>query len=1090
MKIELRKAASQSLEEGFKSPPASAKPHTWYHMMNGNITKKGVTRDFEAIAAAGIGGVHLIDAGCEIPAGPVAFNTPEWFDLLRHATSEARRLGLEIVVSNCSGWSSSGGPWITPPIAMKKVVYSETAVEGPSDFNARLPRTEDDNGFYEDIAVLAFPTPAAELVEYAGVDVSIKGCTAILRRDIPFTVQGVSFVLGFPMTWIAANAEVSVSVSENGKDFVPVGVYDICLTYACTNITWRRHIPFGAPVTGRALRVEISSPFETTVSDVMPEAAIRLSDLEAKTFQVRYPVKRDAAQSSSSQIVRKEDIANLTRCLTPDGTLSWRVPPGNWTILRIGHACNGQKNHPASWNGVGLEVDKLSAEAMDWHFSQYIDRVRNLLGDLAGDVPSGMNGVLVDSYEVGSQNWTHGFEKTFEARMGYSPIPFLPAFSGCIVESVDETERFLEDFRLVVADLFADNYAGRLSALCRSRGLKLWLEPYGNCPTDNLRYAEDVDVPMIEFWSRVAFGDHALDRFKNGMTFEAGIPAAHLGHFWGRKIVAAESFTSNCEDGGRWRTTPFAIKALGDRAYAAGVNRIVYHRFVHQPWAGQSYLPGMTMGPWGMHLDRTQTWWKYAGLWFRYQSRCQWMLQEGEFVADVLFMESEQPPGLGNPVEGLADILNGEMVPGYWKSEDDELVSAMRLPPGYSWDVCAARSVESLSVADGCVVAPSGLRYPLLVLPPNDAIGERTLRAVCRLLDAGAKVCCLKMPTRARGLAGYPSSDGRVKALAETAKAKGLMVCSPVDALKSLGIAPDFTSSENDPQEGAVFIHRRGEDSDWYFVALNNSEEKSFDASFRIAGRIPEIWDAEHGSVIDAAEWRIEGGRTIVTLDFPPSGSAFIVFRRKTDAIASAEHRSVCRNRTQILGATPWQVSFPTDWYTGGTAVKTVEWRLLKNWAEDSDDDVRHFSGTAMYATRVKCRPKTGERVILDLGEVRNFAAATVNGIRFPALWRPPYRVDITRALGDGCDSFALEVEVTNLWPNRLIGDDAMPADCEWKSEGRSGIASIPEWVSKGLSSPTGRHTFTTWRHWTKDDELFPSGLLGPVSLVFETEKK
>ena len=287
-----------SLEDGFRAPPNSAKPHTWYHMMNGNVTKEGITCDFEALARAGIGGVQMFDAGCSIPSGALAFNSPEWFDMFKHAASEARRLGLEICIPNCSGWSSSGGPWNMPSNGMKRVVFTETAIKGPSKFAAKLPRTKDDHGFYEDIAVLAFPTPS-------GVQIGI-------------------------------------------------------------------------------------------------------SDISNKTFEVRGDVTRDASVASPDQVVSVNQVVDLTARMGKDGALAWDVPNGEWTILRVGFICNGRRNHPASKFGGGLEVDKLSSSAMDYHFSQYVARLCDYLGSLAGAVESGFNNILVDSYEVGSQNWTQG----------------------------------------------------------------------------------------------------------------------------------------------------------------------------------------------------------------------------------------------------------------------------------------------------------------------------------------------------------------------------------------------------------------------------------------------------------------------------------------------------------------------------------------------------------------------------------------------------------------------------------------------------------------------------------------------------------
>ena len=1061
--------AGDALEKGFVSPPDSAKPHTWYHMMNGNATKEGITCDFEAIARAGIGGVQMFDAGnaagCTIPEGPLAFNSPEWFDLLKHAATEARRLGLEMCLPNCSGWSSSGGPWNMPSNGMKQVVVTETAVKGPVAFRGKLPRVKKDNGFYEDIAVLAFPTPPADLERFPGVEVDISGKTATISSGKPFTVHGVSFRTSCDRKGSRdVSARVKVEVSQDGKTFKRMETFSTHLVKRRAVDRSLRFRPFEKPVTARAIRFTFSASRPMKVVEMRPEAKMRISEITAKSFGERLDIRRDTTVATDAQVIRREGVIDLTSKLSPDGTLSWDAPAGDWTVMRFAYICNGRCNLPASRHGEGLEVDKLSASAMDYHFDQYVARISRHLGPLAGDVESGFNNILVDSWEVGMQNWTQGFAQTFERRTGYPILKWLPVLSGRVVDSVDASERFLEDYRRVIADLFAENCAGRLAELCHRHGLKLSVEPYGNGPFDNLQYGQDIDIPMAEFWSQAAAGDHFVN------TGNAKF-ASYLAHVWGRRYAATESFTAHPKNGGRWLTTPFMLKALGDRAYADGVNRIIYHRFAHQPWPGNKYLPGMTMGQWGMHLDRTQTWWELAGDWFKYQTRCQWMLQEGTFVADVLFFCGEQAPNMGRT------------------ADDDSFKDAMSLPSGYDWDVCATKAMEMLKVEDGRVVVPGGVSYALLVLPPQETMSERMLETVGRLLDAGAKVCCLKKPTRSPGLVGYPAADGRVCALADKVWAKGVMTCKPAEALAKLGVAPDFTSTEMDPKTGARYTHRRNAEADWYFVALNNSGEKSFEASFRITGRQPEIWDAEKGTVVDAPQWRVEDGRTVVTLDFPPSGSAFVVFRRPaTEPPASVSVRRLTAEPPVAVEGS-WSITFPVDWYTGGTARRTVEFPKLASWTVHSDPDIRFFSGTATYAKRVPyAAPSAGVRTILDLGDVKNFAVVTVNGRTFPVLWRPPYRVDITDAVkGAALD---IKIKVTNLWPNRLIGDDAMPADYELKDSAtrkgkktKSVLKEFPQWVKEGKRSPTGRHTFTTWRHWTKDDKLLPSGLLGPVVL-------
>ena len=1275
-------ADAGKLEGGFRNPPNSAKPQTWYHMINGNITKEGITCDFEALAKAGIGGVQMFDVGCRMPPGSLKFNSPEWFDMLRHAASEARRLGLEICIPNCSGWSSSGGPWNMPSNGMKVVTWHEVKAKGPSKFHAKLPRDKNDNGFYEDIAVVAFPTPSAESRTYPGVKTTISKSSFVISSDEKFTASTVVYQLAYGNVW-KGDADVDVDVSEDGRSFSRLESFRIQLTRSGTGNRGERFHMFSSPVTARAIRFTFSkSSTPLRLCAARLEARAKLSELPYKTFALRRAQPLDTGVAAADQTVAKGDVRDITDLLAPDGTLDWDVPAGDWTIVRIGHRCNGCRNHPGSDGSEGLEVDKLSASAMDYHFNQYVARICSHLGSLAGAVESGFNNVLVDSYEISSQNWTQGLDKTFEARMGYSLRPYLPIFAGRIVGSVDESERFLEDFRRVVADLFAENYAGRLAELCHKHGLMLSVEAYGCAPCDDLQYGQDVDIPMNEFWSKAQSGDHVTGAGHGRFS------ASSLANVWGRRYVGAEAFSASPVDGGRWLTTPFTIKAQGDGVFCEGINRIIYHRFVHQPWPGRKYLPGMTLARWGMHLDRTQTWWEHSGPWFRYQARCQWMLQEGRFVADALYFCGEQAPNRGVIVD------------------DAELPDApdMNLPHGYKWDVCATKALKALKVVDGNVVVPGGVAYRLLILPPRNTMSEDVLRKVDSLIDAGAKVCGMVKPTRSPGLRGFPAADGRVRAYADKVWAKGVFTCSPAEAISKLGVEPDVASKQTSPEP--TWIHRRGDGADWYFVALNNVESRSFEVSFRQTGRRPEIWDAETGAVRPAEVWREADGRTYVTLDFPPSGSAFVVFRspasgdhavnvavkasprpdpvdadvrhvlkiekaqyglfaetvrpncanvtvslkpgvrmkvshssygcydpavsRKktlevqyvldgvekcdmaeensyytlpvgarlksawygsidpnmkrpdvvpvdfTEKIAAcvkdgkvsvkidnrlvgrdpaplirkqaritytldgetstetvnenaiftvspggaaldpppvwewrdgrmlawqplaAEVRSAADTVTRLAADPPeptlvdgeWRVSFPPGW----DAPASVTFPRLVSWTSRPEDGVKYFSGTATYTKRVPV-PKmaAGARLMLDLGNVKNFAEVTVNGKTYPVLWKPPFRVDITDALrgsrSGATDSFDLSIRVTNLWPNRLIGDDILYAeDCEWTGSINNGakeirVKEIPQWVREGKNSPTGRHTFTTWKHWDKHDKLLPSGLMGPVIL-------
>ena len=1100
---------ASALEEGFLTPPHDAKPQTWWHWMNGNVTKEGITADLEAMAEIGLGGAQIFDAGCEIPPGPVAFNTPAWFDAIKHAATEARRLGLELCLPNCSGWTSSGGPWNPPANGMKTLCFTETCVKGPCRFSGKLAAPPNPHGFYEDIAVLAYPVPPAD--SWKMNDAGARMIPGEKQVDVvfpsPVTVSGFSCKFVYPHLW-SGSGKLAVEVSVDGQAFRPLVTRDVILSTSGHYDSGTRFCPFERPVTARAFRFmpQFEERFRVRMENLALEKKMTVGDLASKMFRFRAPVTADRAQTTVEQVVAKDRVIDLTAQMGADGSLTWEAPGGEWSIVRLGYAANGRRNHPASRFGVGLEVDKLSACALDFHFDAYVGKLCDYLGPLAGAVETGLNNILVDSYEVGSQNWTQGFEKEFARRRGYEMTPYYPVFTGHVVGSMDETERFLADFRRTIADLFAENYAGALAKKCHSRGLRLSLEPYGSCPSDNLQYGESVDIPMGEFWSTSGPGLFTVGN--------ARFPAS-LAHVWGRRYAATESFTANPGGGsGRWQKTPYGIKAQGDRVFASGVNRIIYHRFTHQPWTGGKYLPGMTMGKWGMHFDRTQTWWPLAKDWISYQSRCQFLLQEGKVVADGLFYCGEDAPNDGGNTDGATR-------------------EPPSLPYGYNWDVCARAALMRLTVdGHGRVVVPGGVAYSLLILPESETMSLEVLRKIETLLVSGATVVGTVRPLRTPGLKDYPSADAELKALSESVWAKrNLLTCSSDEAFARLKLAPDFMwtgKKGRDLGNGDVaYLHRDyGAAGEGYFVAMPNRESTQVEVSFRLTGRVPELWDAEDGTIREAPVWREEGGRTHVRLEFQPSGSVFVMFRRpatrdhavKIEVSASAKgapdrlpdcsvrtakdgtpqilaYRTLSAEVTMASGKRlsvsasvpsakpvtgPWTVAFPKGW---GAPAETRFPKLI-SWTESADDGIKYFSGTAVYGKRLKvAKPRSDERTILDLGVVKDFAEVRVNGCAYPVLWKPPFRVDITEAAKKGDGTLDLRIRVTNRWPNRLIGDDRLFAeDCAWrKADFRQAIVELPQWVKDGKRSPTGRHTFTTWKHWNKDDALLPSGLLGPV---------
>ncbi len=1149
-------ALADPLEDGFNNPPVSARPQTWWHWMNGNITKEGIAADLEAMKQIGLGGATIVNADCGIPHGSVQVMSPEWLDDIKFAVQKADQLGLNLCVENCAGWSSSGGPWITATNAMQKITTSEVPVTGPADFNKSLPQPDTELDFYRDIAVLAFPAPGG------------KGA--------------------------------------------------------------------------------------------------RVPDFGAKAGYHDREVLSSAAANSPAGCIPMSRIVDLTAKLDSNGQLHWRVPQGKWIILRVGYTPTGVDNHPAPPEATGLECDKLSTTGLDANWNGFMQKVLDEVGPLAGEGKA-LNSSLIDSYEVGDQNWTADFREEFRKRRGYDLLKYLPVFSNRVVGNPAVTERFLWDIRRTIADLFAENYYAHFSELCREHGLFSAVEPYTG-PFESLQSGASLGVVMGEFWA--------------GSQGEASVKvASSVAHIYGKTIVGTETFTA-APDHGRWQNTPYSLKALGDLMFCQGVNRYTFHRYAMQPWTNR--WPGMTMGPWGFHFERTETWWNQGKPWIDYITRSEFLLQQGRPVQDVAYFDGQSAP---------VERRDGDPA----------------MPEGYDFDaVDADVLLHGATVNNGRLTLASGANYAVLVLPPSDInMTPQMLECIRKLVREGATIVGPR-PEHSPSLDDYPACDRQVKKLANTlwgncdgtsvqehnyGKGRIVLGKSLAEIFADQNLKPDFEFHSDDPATSLAYTHRIAGDADIYFVSSQRHQFDAADCTFRVSGKAPELWDAQSGTIRPAPVWREEGGRTIVHLEFDPAGSIFVVFRNSqpanhfveakfdeakpahppkapdlkimragygyfapaspawsdltekvktlvtggtlvipanndfagddpapdvpkrlrveyslngsdntrevaegesltlpqsatviqafygeldktnrvvdlTGKIASmvkqgrlsvladnnlaggdpaemvpkelrvdysldgvTKHITVSENDMLVLppessiGRAPqfelrveaddsptvgmwdngsvdlttasgkmlrvdatdvpvpqpiggsWDLSFPPNW----GAPPSVTLDKLISWTDHADDGVRYFSGTATYDKEIDIpaeRLASGRELWLDLGEVKDFAEVSLNGRDYGVLWKPPFRVNITDAAKPGMNK--LVVKVTNLWPNRLIGDEQLPSDREWHGKQ---LAEWPQWVLDGKPSPTGRFTFTTWHHYTKDSQLLESGLIGPVML-------
>jgi len=569
-----------------------------------------------------------------------------------------------------------------------------------------------------------------------------------------------------------------------------------------------------------------------------------------------------------------EMVIDRNAIVTPDvqmdaaGRLVWDVPPGRWTVLRLGCTTTGVENAPAPKTGRGLECDKLSREGIEANFAGMMDLLAADNHLKPGNVGPGLVATHIDSWENGSQNWTPRMPEEFHKRRGYDLIRFLPVITGRVVEGLEVSERFLWDLRQTVSELVVENYAARTRELAHANGLRFTVEAYGS-PCDFIPYGGQADEPMGEFW----YPSGAMETCK-GM--------AGCGHAYGKRIVGAEAFTAGDQE--RWLQHPGSIKALGDQAFCEGINRFVFHRYALQPWP-ELRQPGMTMGPWGEHYERTQTWWDQTPVWHDYLARCQFLLRQGFYAADLCYLQAETPP------QGFGEHPR----------------------QGYDWDECGADVVlHRMSVKDHRLVLPDGMSYRLLVLPATQTMTPPLLRKIEDLVQAGATVVG-SPPQRSPSLSGYPQCDAQVKELAariwadcdgakitEHRLGQGRVIwqTEPEKVLRQSGIAPDFVSGQP-----LRHIHRIAGDADLYFVANSAPRRVNTTATFRVSGKVPELWWPESGRREPAPISQERDGLTTVALSLEPSGSVFVVFRAASGKAESFV--SLARNGKPLFSAVP-----------------------------------------------------------------------------------------------------------------------------------------------------------------------------------------
>lgn len=1068
---QLLAAPANRLEAGFANPPAETKPWCYWYWVSDNVSKQGITKDLEAMHRLGIGEALIGNIFlANQPAGSVKILSEEWWQLVEHAIREGGRVGVNIGLFNCPGWSQSGGPWVKPEQAMRYVVSSETRVAGPGRFTRKLPAPAQP---FQDIAVLAFPAPQLDTDTLGAhsprvtITPAVIGAERLTDGDLATSVQFFEVVAGTPLpqTPITLDIELPAPLTARSLQVYPTtepfgataelqaadeaGAFHSVRTFKCDRSNMsigvgpmpRGPVTVSFPgITSRHFRLVFSGFFGPGTKCELAE--INLSGVARVDAYIEkqlgkmnstplprwdtYLWSAPAEPETTSLTVPVAAIRNLSGKISTDGTLTWEVPAGDWIILRTGMTPTGAKNSPAALEGQGLEVDKMNRQFAQQHFDAFIGQ---LLRRLPAADRKAFTRVVADSYEMGPENWTDGFAENFHARYGYDPKPWLPVLTGRIVGSVSQSERFLWDLRRLVADRVATEYVGGLRAAAQARGLGLWLENYGHWgfPGEFLQYGGQSDRIGGEFWVTGNLG-----------SIECRA-ASSCANTYGKLFVSAESFTG----GPAFRNAPGALKARGDWSFCEGINHVVLHTSIEQPTDAK--VPGIN-APWGTEFNRHNTWFEQGRAWVDYERRCCWLLQQGWRVADVAYFIGEDAPK-----------MTGERNPA--------------LPPGRDFDYLNAEVIEKhLKVKNGRLALPHGVSYRLLVLPQQSTMRPELLRKIRNLVIDGAVVLG-NPPSSSPSLENYPRSDEQVRKLA--AELWGSTAVSPsgehkvgkgriiwgrtlTEIFADAQLPPDV-EFRNPPQEARLlFTHRHSSEAEIYFLSNQSARVERVDCAFRDAGpgRQPELWDAVTGERRDLPEWSEQGGQTVVPLVFEPKQSWFVVFRRAETPMPNSpknfpDHKPVAT----LNGA--WDVQFDPKW--GGP--EQVRFDRLADWTTRPEESIQHYSGSALYRTTFELSESmvgtSSTDLFLDLGQVHDLATVKLNGQDLGTLWTAPWRVNITAAARAGTNS--LEIAIVNPWNNRLVGDSLLP---------------VPQ-----------RRTSLSLATITPETPLQPAGLLGPVTV-------
>ncbi|MBL4675564.1 MAG: glycoside hydrolase family 2 [Mucilaginibacter sp.] len=1006
--------------KSFEHIPDAVQTSVYWYWMSGNISKEGVVADLEAMKKAGINRAFIGQIEWPgTPPGKVKLFTEEWWDILHLALKTATKLHIEIGMFNAPGWSQSGGPWIKPEQAMRYLTSSELFVSGPGTLEKKLVLPIEQSN---DVKVIAYPVPAdfkKDITSSKPVMTSvpkIDSLNNLFDDDLatwvslipskryliefnvvkPYAVSSATFIL----VKEGAKLESDIQAEINGQ-YKTFKHFIVDRSNPVLNVGFSPFGPGAVAVpltTAKRFRISLNSTTKAMLAEVKlsatPVVENYLEKSLGKMWQTPYLSWNSYTWETqpvqpSKQIINPDEVIDISKHMRADGTLLWNVPDGNWVIERIVATPTRTKNTPAPAEATGLEVDKMSKANIELHFHAYI-------GEILKRIPSEdrrtFKVVVQDSYETGGQNWTENFISEFIQEYKYSPIPYFPTLSGKVVGNEEMSNRFLWDMRRLIANDVSFKYVGGMREICHRYGLTTWLENYGHFgfPGDFLQYGGQSDEVGGEFWNEGSLGD---------IENRAASSAAHI---YGKNKVSGESWTSAGNAFGRY---PAALKMRGDRFFTEGINNTVLHVYIHQP--DRNSFPGLN-AEFGTEFNRKNTWFDQMDVFTDYIKRCNMMLQQGTYVADAAYFIGEDAPRM----TGITDPP---------------------LPKGYSYDYINGDVIkERLTVKNGKLVLRGGVSYRVLVLPKQKTMRPELLARLKELIGMGAVVLGPK-PEQSPSLADYPNADHVVRTMADElwgnadgkkikvhpcGKGAVLVGMRMEEVMKFLAIAPDFEAQGTD---SILFIHRKLDGGSLYFISNQNHKPVNFKALFRVTGKVPQLCDPVTGKIRELHAYQQNDHHTTIPMQLEAGESAFILFDRNSRGNGSKKTNYPVP--AEIIDIKlPWLVAFDKKM----RGPDQVKFKTLDDWSKNDNDSIRYYSGKALYKNEFSLvKKKSGFNYLLEFARIGVMAKVKINGVDAGAMWTPPYRTDITRALKAGKNK--IEVEVVNTWINRLYGDHLLP---------------------------------------------------------------